>query len=88
MSVTTPSFATNGQRFMSRAAAAIRAGTNPADAEIPGWPMPPKPPVRHLIPALSVRSVNGESLLIHAERCLLPKIFLCRICLCSSDGDS
>jgi hypothetical protein len=33
-----------------RAAAAIRAGVSPADASIPGWALPPKPTISHVIP--------------------------------------
>jgi hypothetical protein len=33
-----------------RSAAAMKAGTNPADAAIPGWPLPPKPSTSRIIP--------------------------------------
>jgi hypothetical protein len=50
-----PKFRNERAADYERAAAAIRDGTNPSDAEIPGWPMPPKLPARHLIPAANSR---------------------------------
>jgi lysophospholipase L1-like esterase len=50
-----PKFRNERATDYEQAAAAIRAGANPADAEIPGWPMPPKPPPGHLIPTASIR---------------------------------
>ena len=45
-----PKYRNERSAAYERAAAAIRAGVSPAEAGIPGWPLPPRPATSHVIP--------------------------------------
>jgi hypothetical protein len=46
-----PKFRNERSAAFDRSAAAIQAGITPAEAGIPGWPLPPKPATSRVIPA-------------------------------------
>ena len=93
-----PRFRNERSAAYERSAAAIRAGVAPGDADMPGWPLPPRPAKSHVIPPSSARShfdTRGarELALPFAKQlpttyCLLPTAFLLRTAFCGTDGDS
>ena len=48
-----PKFRNERSAAYERSAAAIRAGVKPAEARIPGWPLPPEPAMSKFIPPAS-----------------------------------